>query len=75
MWTKNLNPQNVPKQRNGFDCGIFSIMAMKRICAARDLDYDQDQVTNVWRAWCTLECVTLQLSDMEQRCLHLCTHM
>ena len=42
-------------------------MAMKRIYAGRELDYNQDQVTKLYRALCTLECAALKLHDLDAR--------
>eukprot|EP00892_Ulva_mutabilis_P000472 jgi/Ulvmu1/10425/UM062_0021.1 len=62
-WTIELCPPGSPKQTNGHDCGVFCMMAMRRISVAKPLHYDQPSVTNVFRALCTLECATLQLCD------------
>lgn len=48
----------------GVDCGVFLMMAMKRVYADRELDYNQIQVRKLFRAMCTLECASLQLFDM-----------
>eukprot|EP00892_Ulva_mutabilis_P007754 jgi/Ulvmu1/5350/UM022_0144.1 len=48
----------------GLDCGVFTMMAMKRMYTHRGLDYDQHQVTSIHRAVCALECASLTLHGM-----------
>lgn len=57
-WDINMAP-GVPQQDNGYDCGVFTMLAMKRVCMNQDygsLSYDQSSVTALERALCTLEC-------------------
>jgi Ulp1 family protease len=57
-WDIDLAP-GAPQQDNGYDCGVFTILAMKRVCenqAYGSLSYDQSCVTALERALCTLEC-------------------
>lgn len=68
-WEINLNPGS-PQQKNGFDCGVFTMMAMKRVCSGESYDsftYDQQRVTDIFRPLCALECYAQKLAtEVEQ---------
>lgn len=64
QWEVQLQPAKIPTQSSSVDCGFFMMMAMKRITAGASLDFTQSQVSNMFRALCTLECACLQLSNV-----------
>jgi len=62
-WERILEP-GAPQQANTYDCGVFTMMAMKSVCAEEEygrFSYGQQEVTDVCRALCTLECVSQTL--------------
>lgn len=68
-WERTVVPS--PEQwgengKRGLDCGFFTMMAMKRMYAGRDLDFNQVQVSHLYRKLCTVECAALQLYDLDE---------
>lgn len=62
-WVFDLHP-GTPQQVNGYDCGVFTMMAMKRVCEDEDysnFSYAQPEVTSLFRQLCTLECCAQHL--------------
>jgi Ulp1 family protease len=58
------NPPGTPKQRNGFDCGVFAVMCCSYVGADLPFNYGQEQVYNFFRAMVALECFFQRLRNL-----------
>lgn len=63
-WPAHLCPPGTPKQKNGYDCGVFAIMACNYIGAGKVFDYGQAEVTSFFRPMVAVECYRKRLRDL-----------
>lgn len=56
-----FNPRGTPRQRNGFDCGVFAILCASFVGADEPFDYGQEDVFRFFRAMVALECYHMRL--------------
>jgi len=56
-WPHVVNPRGTPRQLNGWDCGVFTLMAAAYLSVDRPFDYSQGDVHRFFRAMCALRCI------------------
>ena len=60
-WRRIINPPGTPRQCNGWDCGVFTLMCASYVGSDLSFDFDQGDVDEYFRAMCALECTRQDL--------------